>query len=174
MALKTRAEFLQERATEQAQEEQLHQALRAAFQTKKLAIRTDGLHLAKPDSPVYHAWDQLGPLMVLMVTAMAVMLLTGIAIGLGAMTVAILIYIFGMRGWVSFRIQQRIEDLGLRTVGAWKILWKYGGIALVRNDPLGTVPCVAPKGDWRAFMRRLESDFNPPAYGSDEAEMPGP
>ena len=173
MAYKTRAEFLQERATEQAQEEQLHQALRAAVLSKKLVIRTDGLHLSKPDSPVYYAWDQLGPLMVLMVTAMVVMLFTGIAIGLGAMTVAILIYIFGMRGWVSFRVQQRVEDLGLRTVGAWRILWKYGGIALVRTDPLSMVPCIAPKGDWRAFMRRLENDFNPPPYGSGEPEIPG-
>lgn len=172
MAYKTRAEFLQERANELAQEEQLHRSLRLAFQTRKLFVRTDGLHLSKPDSPVYDAWDQLAPLMILMVTAMAIMLFTGIAIGLGAMTVAILIYIFGMRSWVSFRIQQRVEDLGLRTVGAWKILWKYGGIALVRNDPLGTVPCIAPGGDWRAFMRRLESDLEPLSISPGPMEFP--
>lgn len=174
MALKTRAEFLQERAKEQVQEEQLHQLLRTSVIAKRVVIRTDGLHLSKPDSPVYHAWDQLGPLMALMVLAMTVMLFYGLAIGLGAMTVAILVYIFGMRAWVSMRIQQRVEDLGLRNAPAWKILWTYGGIALVRTDPLGTVPCVAPKGDWRAFMRRLDGDFNPPAFGPREFEEPAP
>jgi hypothetical protein len=172
MAVRTRADYLQARALEQAQEEQLHQALREAFRTKRLLIRTDGLHLSRPDSPVYVAWDQLAPLMVLMLSAMTVMLFLGIAIGLGAMTAAILAFIFGMRPWVSYRIQGRVEDEGLRSVAAWKILWKYGGIALVRTDPLGVVPCIAPKGDWRAFMRRLESDLNPPDYSGVEPEVP--
>lgn len=172
MPPKTRADYLQQRAQEQLAEEQLFQALRTAYIARRVVIRTDGLHLSRPDSPAYDTWDQLAPLMMLMVLAMTVMLFFGLAIGLGAMTVAILVYIFGMRTWVSMRIQQRVEDLGLRTVPAWKTLWKYGGIALVRTDPLGTVPCVAPNGDWRAFMRRLESDFNPqPHMPEGEPEM---
>lgn len=173
MAFKTRAEYLQERAQEQQQEELLHQSLRAAIITKRVVIRTDGLHLSRPDSPVYHAWDQLGPLMALMLLAMTVMLFYGIAIGLGAMTVAILVYIFGARAWVSLRVQRRVEDLGLRNAAAWKIVWKYGGVALVRTDPLGVVPCIAPTGDWRAFMRRLDSDYAMPLI-TDQSESSTP
>lgn len=146
------------------EDQTLHDALRTAVLSGRLELKTDGLHLHKPDSPVYGAWDHLAPLLVMMTVSLLVLLLSGLALGLAAMTAAILLYIFGMRWWIDLRVQRRTLDAVLRNAHNWDLLWRYGGMALVRKGGFEK-PCVAPNDDWRSFARGLiggsglEQDF---------------
>lgn len=137
-----------------AEDWRLHDAIRIAVLAGRLEVKTDGLHLHKPDSPLYVAWDHLAPLLVLMVAALLVLLLGGLAMGLVAMTLAILAYIFGMRWWINVQIQRRALDAMLRNAHNWNVIWEYGGVALVLRGDFGP-PCIAPACDWRIFARRI-------------------
>lgn len=149
-------------------DQRLHEAVRIAILAGRMELKTDGLHLHKPTSPLYVAWDNLGPLLVLMTASLALLLLGGLAIGLGAMTLAILAYIFGMRWWIGLRIQRRALDAMLRNAYNWNLVWQYGGVALVLKGDFGA-PCIAPGCDWRAFARRIAE----PAPLAEGAPPPG-
>ncbi len=149
------------------QDQALHEALRIAILAGRVELATDGLHLHKPTSPVYVAWDHLGPLLALMLFSLLVLLFQGLGWGIAAMTVAILVYIFGMRWWVGQQVHRRTLDAMLRNAYNWTLVWEFGGVALIRRGD--AVPCVAPKGDWRAFARRLTDLSFPMPDDEDEA-----
>ncbi len=150
------------------EDQRLHEAVRIAILAGRIEVKTDGLHLHKPDSPLYVSWDHLGPLLVLMVSALALLLLGGLVIGLAAMTLAILAYIFGMRWWIGVQIQRRALDAMLRNAYNWNLVWAYGGVALVLKGDFGP-PCMAPTSDWRVLARRIAE----PAPAADDGPPPG-
>ena len=56
----------------------------------------------------------------------------------------------------------------LESAHHWHHLWHLGGIAIYMpesNEP----PCLAPRGDWRRFVRRNLSD-DPAVRAAAEAE----
>ncbi len=147
----------------------LHDAVRTAVMDGLVELKTDGLHLYKPGSPVYAAWDHLLPLLGLMLASLGVLLAAGLAFGLATMTVAMLAYIFGMRWWVCRQVHRRALDVALRNAYNWIMLWNYGGVAVIHRSGLER-PCIAPDGDWREFAQRLSGI--PSAEDSNARERP--
>lgn len=135
-------------------DQELHAIVKEALMAGQVELKTDGLHLHKPGSPVYVAWDLLIPLLAMMVATLVVLLAGGLAAGLVAMTVTILAYIFGMRWWICRRVHRRALDAALGNAYNWIMLWNHGGVAVVHRSGLER-PCIAPDGDWRAFAQRL-------------------
>lgn len=150
------------RAKKAQEEAELHERVRAAVLTRQVEIYTDQRMLDFQGSPVHHAWDHLLPLMILMLLALAVLLATGVAFGIVAMTLGALAHLLGIKHYVAWRIRARSIAYMLESAAHWNHLWQLGGIALY--FPGGTEPpCLAPRGDWRKFARRNLYDLAHPA-----------
>lgn len=136
-------------------DEALHGAIRAAHHAKRVELRIAYDTLNRHGSPVYDLWDNLLPLLLLMVASMAMLLALGMLVGMIAMLLGILIYLLGIQHWIAFRLYDRTLRVALLDTKRFQILWKHGGIALLLPDT-GEV-CKAPEGDWRKFVRRYLS-----------------
>lgn len=151
-------EFMEAWRTKKTEEAvALHERLRAAVLTKRVHIYTDQRMLDFQGSPVHNGWDHLLPLMVLMVLALVILLATGVALGIVAMTIGALAHLLGIKHFVAWRIRQRTTAYMLESAHHWHQIWQLGGIAIYMpesNEP----PCLAPRGDWRKFAQRNLSD----------------
>lgn len=151
------------------EDQKLHEALRLAILAGRVALKTDPLHLHKPDSPLYVSWDHLAPLLVLMGGSLAALLLGGLALGLAVMTLAILAYIFGIKWWIGLRVQRHALDAMLRNPYNWTTVWDYGGVAVVLRGEV-EIACIAPGGDWRGFTRRMAEPASAEAQPPQDKE----
>jgi hypothetical protein len=90
--------------------------------------------------------------MGLMFLAMGVLLFGGVAVGIVAMTMGVFAHVYGVKYLVAWRIRQRATAYLLESSAHWQQLWHLGGIVILVK---GTSEyCMAPKGDWRKFVRR--------------------
>lgn len=163
------------RAKKAREEEELHERLRAAVLARQVEVYTDQRMLDFRESPVHNAWDHLAPLLVLMLLALAILLATGVAVGIVAMTLGALGHLLGIKHFVAWRIRARAKHYMLASAAHLNHLWQLGGVALVvmgSSEP----PCLAPRGDWRKFVRRnLPADGQPvppPETAAAEELMP--
>lgn len=151
------------RAKKAREEEDLHQRLREAVQRRQVEVYTDQRMLDFQGSPVHNGWDHLMPLLGLMSLALAILLATGVAIGIVAMTLGALGHLVGIKHFVAWRIRARAKTYMMESAAHLNHLWQLGGIAFVvmgSSEP----PCVAPRGDWRKWVRRaLPADGQPMA-----------
>lgn len=147
----------EQRAQKAQDDMEMHERLRAAILTDRVQFFTDARMLDYQGSPVHNPWDHLGPLLVLMLLALVVLLSMGVALGIIAMTLCVLIHFLGTRHVVSWVVRGRAKKYMLESVGQWNQLWYLGGIALVMPDS-PEPPCLAPRGDWRRFVHRNLND----------------
>ena len=149
------------RAKKAQEEDDLHQRLRDAIAAGRIEVYTDQRMLDFQGSPVHNGWDHLLPLLVLMVLALAILLATGVAIGIVAMTLGALGHLLGIKHFLAWRIRIRAKAYVQHSAAHLNQLWQLGGMALVLMNS-SEPPCVAPRGDWRKFVRRnLPADGQP-------------
>lgn len=149
----------------------LHDRLRNAVLARKVHIYTDQRMLDFQGSPVHNGWDHLMPLMVMMVLALVILLATGVAFGIVAMTIGALAHLLGIKHFIAWRIRTRTTAYMLESAHHWHQIWQLGGIAIympANNEP----PCLAPRGDWRKFAQRNLSDDPAEAAAAAEEEVP--
>ena len=160
------------RAKKAQEEDDLHERLRDAIAAGRIEVYTDQRMLDFQGSPVHNGWDHLLPLLVLMVLALAILLATGVAIGIVAMTLGALGHLLGIKHFLAWRIRLRTKTYIQHGAAHLNQVWQLGGMALVMMNS-SEPPCVAPRGDWRKFVRRnLPADGQPPGLGAmadDEA-----
>lgn len=158
------------RAKKAQEDEELHQRLRAAVLGRRVEVYTDQRMLDFQGSPIHNSWDHLAPLLGLMSLALAILLATGVAIGIVAMTLGALGHLLGIKHFVAWRIRTRAKAYMLESGAHLNHLWHLGGVAIVMlgsSEP----PCVAPRGDWRKFVRRnLAADGVAVVPAAGEAE----
>ncbi|HLO77082.1 MAG TPA: hypothetical protein VK196_11570 [Magnetospirillum sp.] len=158
------------RAKKAQEDEELHQRLRAAVLARRVEVYTDQRMLDFQGSPVHNGWDHLAPLLGLMSLALAILLATGVAIGIVAMTLGALGHLLGIKHFVAWRIRARAKAYMLESAAHLQQLWQLGGIALVvmgSSEP----PCLGPRGDWRKFVRRnLPAEGQPAPSSEADAE----
>lgn len=161
------------RAKKAQEDEDLHERLRDAVLGRRIEVYTDQRMLDFQGSPIHNSWDHLMPLLVLMSLALAILLATGVAIGIVAMTFGALGHLLGIKHFVAWRIRMRAKAYLLESAAHLNHLWQLGGVAFVvlgSSEP----PCVAPRGDWRKFVRRnlpVEGQPVPPPEAAAE-ELP--
>ncbi|MBX9634763.1 MAG: hypothetical protein K2X44_07250 [Magnetospirillum sp.] len=152
------------RAKKALEDEQLHERLGEAMLSGRVEFYTDQRMLDFQGSPVHNSWDHLAPLLVLMCLALAILLSTGVAFGIIAMTLGALGHLLGIKHLVAWRIRARARDYVLLSAAHLHQLWHLGGMVLVMKGSTEP-PCVAPRGDWRKFVKR-----NLPAEGVSAPE----
>ncbi len=135
------------------EDEQLHEQLRAAVLADRVQVFTDPRLLDYQGSPVHLHWDHLAPLIIMMTLALIILLAAGIAVGIVVMTLCVLGHLFGNKYYVAWRLKTRALAYMVESTAQFQTLWQMGGVALVMKGG-AEAPCLAPKGDWRKFIRR--------------------
>jgi hypothetical protein len=153
------------REKKQREDDKLHEQLSTAIASGRVQVFTDPRLLDFQGSPVHLHWDHLLPLTGLMTFALIILLAAGVAVGIVVMTLAVVVYLFGNKHYVAWRLRMRAQSYLLADVVQFQTLWQLGGVALVVKDG-NEPPCLAPKGDWRKFIRRN--------LGEGEAARPEP
>jgi len=141
-------------ARKEEESEELYERLMGALVAGRVDLVTDARMLDHSGSPVHSPWDHIGPLLGLMMLAMVILLSAGMAFGIVAMFFCAIIHLMGNRYYVAWRIQQRTLVFVRYSLAHWKAVWEAGGLAIVVKGS-GELPCFAPTGDWRKFVRRL-------------------
>lgn len=135
------------------EEEQLHEQLCAAIRAGQVQVYTDPRLLDFQGSPVHQHWDHLLPLTIEATLALVILLASGIATGIVAMTLCVLAHLYGNKYYVAWRLKMRAHAYLMAGYAQFVTLWQLGGVALVVKG-VNEAPCLAPKGDWRKFIRR--------------------
>lgn len=133
-------------------DESLHAALCAALDARRIELVTDPVVLAHARSPLFSEWDNLAPLLGLMLASLGVLLFGGLAWGIAAMAGSVLVLLFGLRHWAGLRIRSRAEAAVRAAPHLLDEVWRHGGLALVLRGIRGE-SCLAPGSDWRRFVR---------------------
>lgn len=155
-------------------DEELYAAMKAAYEHHMLDVVGNLKFLNHPQSPVYNPWDNVGPLLALILISLFIMMIDKLLWGTLSFLVSALIYIFAVRRWIAWRLHRRLVGLALRDLPTFKALWKLNGVSLVWA---GYPPdfCHAPKGDWMKFAERHAKPMELPGFegGSEGGEGDG-
>ena len=130
----------------------LQHRLRAACERGVVTIYTDPTRLNASGSPVFDPWENILPLLALLLVSMFLMLYTLIG-GVVALLVMVGAYLFLVRPWIIERVRNRATRQMLVSVEYLDRIWAWGGVALTRADN-PAIGAMAPSGSWRLFARR--------------------
>jgi len=131
----------------------LYGRLIESYEADRISIYVDFDRLNAPKSPVFSPWENVVPLLIVFLLAIAAMLLLDLLFGIAAMLLGVIFYMFLVRPWISQRVYRRAIDAATGNLHNWIILWKLGGLVITLNY-MDKTRCVSPDGDWRAFVTR--------------------
>lgn len=148
--------------------------IKKALQTGEATIGiTDFKRLNKAPSPAFNAWDNLIPLLLLILISVFVLLIFGLFAGTVSLLGAVLIYLVVVRLWIASRVKERLAEILKSHTQAFQIMWTVGGFGLIAKGPMGMLTCAAPKGDWKSFAAKLAQNRPPPSiFGDDSSNTP--
>ena len=81
----------------------------------------------------------------------------GMASGLAALALGVVVYLTLGRAYVHRRIERRVRRDALDDLEKWRKLWRFSGLTLVAKDRRDLAPCASPDGNWMAFTRALST-----------------
>jgi len=143
------------RPTQAAQDYKLHERLAEAYMADRIRIQIDFMRLNRTGSPVFDPWENVVPLLGLLLVSLAVMPFNLVA-GTLALIGAMFLYAFLVRPWLARRVRDRTIESMLKNAHNWQVLWSYGGIVVTLTDN-PRIGVVSPGGNWRSFARRFQS-----------------
>jgi hypothetical protein len=142
---------------EKKRDRALYARLIESYQADRIGIFVDFDRLNHTRSPVWDPWENVGPLLIILLGSLAVMIFVkqpfGALVGAAAMVLGVLFYLFVIRPWIAQRLYRRALDAATDNLHNWNVLWKLGGLVITLNY-MNKTRCVSPDGDWRAFVTR--------------------
>ncbi len=127
-----------------------YRVLQHGVSSGRLKIFTDFRVFNQGHSPTYSPWDNVAPLLVLVLVSLALLVLVGIIVGVLALVLSVVLYAFLIRIWVMHRLHERTRQAMMQNLYNWELLWGMGGVVLA-NERTGQM-CHAPGGNWRTFV----------------------
>lgn len=140
------------KAGEKKRDRALYARLVESYLADRVSIFVDFDRLNHPRSPVWSPWENIGPLLVILIGSLGLIFLH-MLVGVAAMLLGVLFYLFVMRPWIAQRVYRRSIEAATENLHNWNLLWKLGGLVITLNY-MNKTRCVAPDGDWRAFVTR--------------------
>jgi hypothetical protein len=166
---------------EKKRDRALYARLIESYHADRVSIFVDFDRLNHPRSPVWNPWENIGPLLLILIVSLTLMFFVHLLLGTAAMVLGVIFYLFALRPWIAQRVYRRAIDAATENLHNWNLLWRIGGLVLTLNY-MNKTRCVAPDGDWRAFVTRylpemeLEGVDNYNAFQSvqrgDETQAP--
>jgi hypothetical protein len=165
---------------EKKRDRALYARLVESYQADRIGIFVDFDRLNHPRSPVWDPWENIGPLLLILLGSLVVMFFVHLLIGTALMVLGVLFYLFFVRPWIAQRLYRRALDAATDNLHNWGILWRLGGLVIALNY-MNKTRCVSPDGDWRAFVTRylpememegveMFNTFNRPRGEDDDAD----
>jgi|GEM_PF-874130 len=139
--------------SEKKRDRALYARLVESYQADRVGVFVDFDRLNHPRSPIWNAWENTVPLLIMLVAALAVMFAVDLLLGTAVMVLAVFFYLFVIRPWISQRVYRRAIDAAMDNLHNWNILWRLGGLVVTLNY-MNKTRCVSPEGDWKAFVTR--------------------
>ncbi len=124
-----------------------------SYHADRVSIFVDFDRLNHTRSPVWSPWENVGPLLFILVGSLGLMFLVNLLLGTAVMVLGVLFYLFVMRPWIAQRVYRRSIDAATENLHNWNLLWRIGGLVITLNY-MSKTRCVSPDGDWRAFVTR--------------------
>ena len=141
------------KAGERKRDRALYARLVESYQADRVGIFIDFDRLNHPKSPAWNPWENVGPLLLLLLLSLGVMFFLNLLLGTACMVLGVLFYLFLIRPWVAQRLYRRAIEAATDNLHNWNLLWKMGGLVITLNY-MNKTRCVSPDGDWRAFVTR--------------------
>ena len=138
---------------EKKRDRALYARLVESYHADRISIFVDFDRLNAPRSPVWSPWENIAPLLIILIGSMSLMFFVHLMIGTLTMLLGVLFYLFVMRPWIAQRVYRRSIEAATENLHNWNLLWKLGGLVITLNY-MNKTRCVAPDGDWRAFVTR--------------------
>ncbi|MBL8628266.1 MAG: hypothetical protein JNM81_01465 [Rhodospirillaceae bacterium] len=139
--------------SEKKRDRALYARLVESYQADRIGVFVDFDRLNHPKSPIWSPWENVAPLLVLLIGSMTVMFTVDLLLGTAVMVLGVFIYLFLIRPWISQRVYRRAIEAAMDNLHNWNILWRLGGLVITLNY-MNKTRCVSPDGDWRAFVTR--------------------
>lgn len=144
-----------------------YRVLQHGISSGRLKVFTDFRVFNQGHSPTYSPWDNVAPLLLMVLISLALLVVVGIIVGVLALLLSVVLYAFFVRLWVMHRLHERTRQAMMQNLNNWDLLWSMGGIVL-SNERTGQM-CHAPSGNWRAFVTNGLADITAALRG--DADM---
>jgi hypothetical protein len=130
-------------------------ALRRGVAEGRVELRVEPKRLNHIDSPV--AFEADGNIWAYAALFIAAVLWWrwGVAPGLAALALGVVVYLTVGRAYMYRRIERRVRGAALDDLDKWRKLWRFSGLTLTAKDRRDLAPCASPDGNWMAFTRAL-------------------
>lgn len=143
----------------------IFQGLQKALVQNKAFIKISFKRLNRRGSPFFNPWENILPLLAMLLLSLTVMVIDTLVMGTIILTVFSLIYAMLFPYLMEPVMKNRVIKRIIPRIEKFLVAWHYGGIVLVLGAD-SSYYCVAPWGDWRSFTKTYFSDLIP----ADEAE----
>ncbi len=133
-------------------------ALQKALTNGAAFVRIDFRRLNRHNSPFFNPWENVLPLVAVMLISFGLMFTDNLIIGVCVLVLLIALYVILMPYILTPVMRARVVKRIVPRMEKFLIAWRYGGIALVLNaDP--SVECRAPLGNWEKFVKDYFADL---------------
>ncbi len=145
----------------------IFQGLQRALVENKAFIKINFKHLNRRGSPFFNPWENIVPLLIMLLLSLTVMIADTLVTGTVALTVFSLVYALGFPYLMEPVMKNRVLKRIVPRIEKFLIAWRYGGIVLILAAD-SRFYCVSPRGDWRSFAKTYFSDLIPADETKDE------
>lgn len=133
-------------------------ALQKALTNGAASVRIDFRRLNRHNSPFFNPWENVLPLVAVMLISFGLMFTDNLIIGVCVLVLLVALYVILMPYILTPVMRARVVKRIVPRMEKFLIAWRYGGIALVLNaDP--SVECRAPLGNWEKFVKDYFADL---------------
>ena len=136
------------------------QGLQRALVERKAFIRVDFKKLNRFKSPFFNPWENVLPLLFILIISLLLMIFRNLIIGTTALLVLCVVYALSMPYFLEPFMQNRVTKRIVPRIEKFLIAWRYGGISIVLTAD-SKYSCHAPLGNWQYFTRTYFSDLIP-------------
>src|ERR1043165_1844574 len=95
------------KGTEKKRDRALYARLIESYQADRIGIFVDFDRLNHPKSPVWNPWENIAPLLIVLLGSMGIMFFINLLLGTASMVLGVFFYLFVVRPWISQRLYRR-------------------------------------------------------------------
>lgn len=133
-------------------EESPHELIYRAYLLGWIHFGTKLAVLNRPGSPVFNAYENWGPVAIILFLSLYTGVTSGLGAGLSLLAAGVLFGLMILPKWVLKKLRMRVIDMAFGSEQGWIDLWRNGGVSMRLASDVAK-ECDSPDGDWRSFAR---------------------
>ncbi|MGY9005057.1 MAG: hypothetical protein ACKVJQ_02990 [Alphaproteobacteria bacterium] len=139
-------------------DENPHELLYRAYLLGWVHFGTKLAVLNRPGSPVFNAYENWGPVGLVVFLSLYTILTSGMAAGFSLLAAGLFACLLILPKWVLKKLRVRVLEMSFGSEQGWRDLWQGGGISMriapkSLEEADNVAICDSPDGDWEAFAR---------------------